>query len=63
VKKPDPRAFEIALAAMGAPPERVLFLDDVAENVAAARGLGLHAHRHTDTVETLAILRSAAGSA
>lgn len=40
----------------------VLFLDDVAENVEADRALGPHAHRHTDTGETPAILRAAVGS-
>ena len=44
VRKPDPRIFELALARLGGvAPERALFLDDAASNVAAARRLGLQA--------------------
>ena len=63
VSKPDTRAFEIALAQMGARPHEVLFIDDVAENVEAARRLGLHAHLHEDTSGTLAVITRAVGSA
>jgi len=42
VRKPDPRIFELALARLGGiPPERALFLDDAASNVAAAEKLGI----------------------
>ncbi len=61
VTKPDPRAFEIALAAMGAAPDRVLFIDDVPANIEAAQALGMHAHHHTDDPTTLAAIRSAIG--
>ena len=61
VTKPDPRAFEIALAAMAAPAGRVLFIDDLPANVEAARALGMQAHRHTDDESTLAVIRSAVG--
>jgi putative hydrolase of the HAD superfamily len=44
---------------MGAVPDRVLFLDDVPENVDAARSLGLHAALHTDDASTLATIRAA----
>jgi putative hydrolase of the HAD superfamily len=40
--KPDPRAFLIALGDCGAKPDEVLFIDDRAENIAAARNLGMH---------------------
>ena len=43
--KPDPDYFQHVLDAVGAPPARVLFLDDNAINVDAAAALGLHAHR------------------
>jgi putative hydrolase of the HAD superfamily len=39
--KPEPGAFTEALSTMGAPPERVLFIDDRAENTAAAADLGI----------------------
>ncbi|XVQ82064.1 HAD-IA family hydrolase [Microbispora siamensis] len=41
VAKPDPRIFEIAARHAGVPPERCLFVDDRAENVDAARVLGM----------------------
>jgi putative hydrolase of the HAD superfamily len=59
VEKPDARAFQIMLAAMGSAPERVLFIDDVAENIEAARALGMHAHRHAGDHETLSVIRQA----
>lgn len=42
--KPDPAFYRHALAAIGAPAERCLFIDDSAKNVAAAKALGLHGH-------------------
>ncbi|KAB8187705.1 HAD family hydrolase [Microbispora catharanthi] len=41
VAKPDPRIFEIAARHAGVPPGRCLFVDDRAENVGAARVLGM----------------------
>ncbi|WP_018110455.1 HAD family hydrolase [Thermus igniterrae] len=43
VAKPDPRAFLLALEALGLTPEETLYLDDDPENVEAARRLGLRA--------------------
>jgi putative hydrolase of the HAD superfamily len=40
--KPDPRAFRIVLRDLGAKPDEVLFIDDRAENTAAARNPGMH---------------------
>ncbi|MET9013937.1 HAD family phosphatase [Streptomyces olivaceoviridis] len=46
--KPDPAAYHHALAAIGARnPERVLFVDDRADNCHAARSLGLTALHYT----------------
>jgi 2-haloacid dehalogenase len=45
--KPDPAIFRHAIAAIGAPAERCLFIDDSAANVAAAAELGLLTHRFT----------------
>lgn len=41
--KPDPEIYEAAERAAGVAPEEILFLDDRAENVAAARHRGWHA--------------------
>lgn len=59
VRKPDPRAFALALEAMGAEPGEVLFLDDLPANVAAAEAVGIRAHLHVDDDETLAVIRAA----
>ncbi|MGE0622991.1 MAG: HAD family hydrolase [Pseudomonadales bacterium] len=40
-RKPEPAAFLWVADAMGVHPERILFLDDNAENVAGARSAGL----------------------
>lgn len=56
VMKPDPRIFEVALARTGAQPAEAIFVDDMEENVAAARALGMHAIHFTDTESTIAQL-------
>lgn len=43
--KPEPAAFEGALAALGCPASSVLFLDDNPANVAGARACGIPAER------------------
>jgi putative hydrolase of the HAD superfamily len=45
--KPDPRCFQAALAALGAEPADVVFIDDRADNVDAAARLGIQAIRFT----------------
>ena len=40
--KPDPRAFQLVLSDLGAQPGELLFIDDRAENIRAARALGMH---------------------
>lgn len=56
VMKPDPRIFETALARAEASPAESVFVDDMAENVAAARSLGMHGIHFTDTDTTIAQL-------
>jgi HAD superfamily hydrolase (TIGR01549 family) len=46
--KPDPAIFALACRRAGMAPETLLFVDDVAVNVEAARALGFHAHHFTD---------------
>ncbi|MDE2040086.1 MAG: HAD family phosphatase [Elusimicrobia bacterium] len=46
LRKPQPAIYEAAVALAGSPPERCLFIDDLAENVAAARRCGLNAIHH-----------------
>ena len=45
LRKPDPRVFHHVVEDLGVAAERILFLDDRAEHVAAAAALGLDAHR------------------
>ena len=40
VKKPDPTSFHKLSEAVGVPPEQSIFVDDVEENLVAARALG-----------------------
>jgi putative hydrolase of the HAD superfamily len=48
--KPDPEIFRRALETVGATAEQVVFIDDLAENVAAARSLGMQAFQFTDAI-------------
>ncbi|MGW6979887.1 HAD family hydrolase [Streptomyces sp. NPDC054932] len=45
--KPEPAAYEWCIRGLGLPPEEILFVDDRAENVHAARRLGLQGHVFT----------------
>lgn len=48
VCKPSPTIFRLLLARFGLEPAGTLFIDDAEVNVAAARGVGLRAHRFVD---------------
>jgi len=54
--KPGHEAFWFALNDMGLSPADVVFLDDSASNVHAARALGIHAHLARDPQEAMAVL-------
>ena len=43
LRKPDAEAFDHVVASMGVPAERIVFFDDLAENVEGARARGLTA--------------------
>lgn len=55
--KPDPAIYALAASRFGHAPEAMLFIDDNAENVAAARAGGWHAHHFTDAATLAADLR------
>ena len=40
--KPHPKAFEAAIRFTGVQPDRIIFVDDTFDNVAAARAAGMH---------------------
>lgn len=55
-RKPDREIFQLALHRSGTTARQALFVDDKAENVAAAGELGIHAHHYTGLRELLAFL-------
>ena len=50
VAKPDPEIFRRALDTIGALAYQVVYIDDLSENVAAARSLGMQAFQFIDTL-------------
>ena len=52
--KPDAAVYALVTARLGVRPEEVLFLDDVAANVDAARAAGWQAVLHEDTGRSIA---------
>ena len=48
VAKPDPEIFRRALEVLGALPQHVVFIDDLIENVIAARSVGMQAFQFVD---------------
>jgi 2-haloacid dehalogenase len=58
VAKPDPEIFEVLGRRLGHPVGGVLFVDDVARNVAAARAAGMDAVLFTDAAGLLEDLRA-----
>jgi putative hydrolase of the HAD superfamily len=60
VAKPDPAVYLKALAVLGEDPADVVFVDDRAENVAAAAALGIRAIRFEETPDCLAEIEKAA---
>jgi epoxide hydrolase-like predicted phosphatase len=51
--KPDPRIFHLAVERLGVLPTQTIFIDDIAENIEAARREGLFAIQYQDTLKTL----------
>jgi putative hydrolase of the HAD superfamily len=50
VAKPDPEIFRRALDILGTTAQQVVYVDDLSENVAAARSLGMQAFQFIDTL-------------
>lgn len=48
VAKPDPEIFHRAVDLLGSQPEHIVFVDDLLENVLAARGVGMKAFQFRD---------------
>jgi 2-haloacid dehalogenase len=56
--KPEPRIYEIAEGRFGLPPEKLLFIDDKPENIAAAVARGWQGHVFTDAITLAADLQA-----
>lgn len=54
MSKPDRRIFEIACERLGVRPEEMIFLDDVAGHIAAARELGIKGVLFKDNAQAIA---------
>lgn len=51
--KPDPDIFQRMLEVLGALPQHVIFVDDMLENVIAAKALGIKAYQYRDAVSLI----------
>ncbi len=58
MSKPDPRIYQLACDGLGVPAAGMVFLDDVLENVTAARQAGLHAVLFEETGQTIADIQA-----
>lgn len=64
MRKPNPAIYQLALARLGAQPDRTAFLDDVPSNVTAAESVGMRgAVVAEDPTEAVAMVRRWAGLA
>jgi putative hydrolase of the HAD superfamily len=61
VRKPEPAAYELALAKMGVTPAQTIFLDDLGINLKPARALGITTIKVVDPDEALAELEQLLG--
>lgn len=48
VAKPDPAMYQHAIEVIGAPAQQAVLVDDLADNVSAARAFGMHAYQFVD---------------
>ncbi len=60
-RKPEPRFYDLALAAVEARPEDVVYLDDLGINLKPARALGMHTIKVIDPDVALAELEQVLG--
>ncbi len=56
VRKPEPRTYELACAALGVPPAAAVFLDDLGINLKPARAMGMRTIKVVDPDDALAEL-------
>ncbi len=56
--KPDPRIYTLTLEQLAVAPEEAIFVDDVLENVLAARALGIHAIQFETTAQVITTIKA-----
>jgi putative hydrolase of the HAD superfamily len=61
LRKPDPRIYTLVCEALGVPPSRAAFLDDIGRNLKAARALGMTTIKVDDPDVALAELSRVVG--
>lgn len=61
IRKPDPAIYELALARLGLPAERCVFVDDLPGNLKPARALGMATVHHRAAETTLPELEGLLG--
>ena len=61
VRKPDPAIYHLTLERLGGAAQQSSFVDDMADNVAAAAALGLHAIQFHDQRQAVAAIRRILG--
>lgn len=61
VRKPDPAAYELVLAALGVAAAQVVFLDDLGINLKPARAMGMTTIKVTEPEQALSALETCLG--
>lgn len=59
VAKPDRRIYDLAYERLGISPAEMIFVDDVARNIAAAQAIGIHAILFETTAQVIADMQVA----
>jgi epoxide hydrolase-like predicted phosphatase len=63
IRKPEPRIYELGLAAIGVPAREAVFVDDLPGNLKPARALGMATVHHRSAAETVPELERLLGVA
>jgi FMN phosphatase YigB (HAD superfamily) len=53
LRKPEPAIYRLAAEELAIPPERIVFVDDIAANLQPARELGMAVIHHVDPGSTV----------
>jgi epoxide hydrolase-like predicted phosphatase len=61
LRKPDPRIYELVCSELGVQPSQVVFLDDIGQNLKAARQLGMATIKVSAPAEALLELERTLG--